>query len=83
VAVGADYEVLRNVIVRGSLSYTDSLFTGTERRDQDFGARLGVQYLMNRYLTANLAYTRTTRSSTSTGAGFADNTVFLGLRGHL
>jgi hypothetical protein len=83
VAVGADYELLRNVILRGNLEYTDSKFTGTSRRDEDFGAQLGVRYLMNRYLTANFGYSRTTRSSTSTGAGFVDNTLFLALRGHL
>jgi hypothetical protein len=83
VAVGADYEVLRNVILRGALEYTDSRFTGTSRRDEDFGAQVGVRYLMNRYLTANFGYSRTTRASTSTDAGFVDNTLFLALRGHL
>ena len=83
VAVGADYEVLRNVILRGNIEYTDSRFTGTSRRDEDFGAQLGVRYLMNRYVTANFGYSRTTRSSTSADAGFVDNTFFVGLRGHL
>ena len=83
VAIGADYEVLRNVILRGALEYTDSRFTGTTRQDEDFGAQVGVRYLMNRYLTANFGYSRTARSSTSTNAGFVDNTLFLALRGHL
>jgi hypothetical protein len=83
VSVGADYELRRNVILRGGLAYTDSRFTGTSRRDQDVGAQIGVRYLMNRYLTADLTYLRTTRSSTSENSGFADNTLFLGLRGHL
>ena len=48
VEVGADYEVLRNVILQGSVAYTDSLFRGTTRRDKDFGTLLGLRYLMNR-----------------------------------
>lgn len=83
VSVGADYEVLRNVIVQGSLAYTDSRFSGTERRDEDFGAQLGLRYLMNRYLTANLRISRTTRVSTAADAGFVDNIFFVSLRGHL
>lgn len=83
VAVGVDYEVLRNVILRGNLEYTDSRFAGTSRRDEDFGTQVAVRYLMNNYLTANFGYSRTTRSSTSNDAGFVDNTLFLALRGHL
>jgi hypothetical protein len=83
VSVGADYELLRNVIVQGSVAYTDSRFSGTERRDEDFGAQLGVRYLMNRYLTANLRIARTTRSSNVADAGFVDNILFVALRGHL
>jgi hypothetical protein len=69
--------------LRGNLEYTDSRFTGTTRRDEDFGAQVGVRYLMNRYLTANFGYSRTTRASTATDAGFVDNTLFLALRGQL
>jgi hypothetical protein len=83
VAVGADYEVLRNVILQGSVAYTDSRFGGTARRDEDFGAQLGLRYLMNNYLTANLRILRTTRTSTAADAGFVDHVLFVALRGHL
>jgi len=83
VSVGADYELLRNVIVQGSIAYTDSRFSGTDRHDEDFATQLGLRYLMNRYITANLSVARTTRSSTSASAGFVDNILFVALRGHL
>jgi hypothetical protein len=71
------------VILQGSLSYTDSRFSGTGRRDEDFGAQLGLRYLMNRYLTANLRISRMTRSSTAASAGYVDNIISVALRGHL
>ena len=83
VEVGADYEVLRNVILQGNVAYRDSRFPGITRRDQDFDALLGLRYLMNRYLTANLSVARSTRTSTATDVGFVDHIVLVGLRGHL
>lgn len=83
VEAGADYEVLRNVILQGSLAYRDSRFPGITRRDNDFGALLGVRYLVNQYLRADLSVTRRTRSSNETNVGFVDHILFLGLRGQI
>jgi hypothetical protein len=83
VEAGADYEVLRNVILQGSLAYRDSQFPGITRRDKDFDALLGVRYLMNRYLRADLSVTRRIRTSNETDVGFVDHVLFLGLRGQI
>lgn len=83
VELGADYELLRNVILQGAVGYTNTKFDGISRRDEDFSGRLAAQYLINRMLAANFSFIRTTRSSNETGQGFIDNTVSIALTGRL
>jgi len=83
VEVGADYELLRNVIVQGGLAYSNTRFDGTSRIDEDLSARLGMRYLLNRHLAANFSYARSTRASSESGFGFVDNTVSIALTGRL
>jgi hypothetical protein len=83
VALGADYEVLRNIILQGDLAYTDAVFQGITRRDEDISAILGLRYLVNPYLSARAQFIRTVRSSSVTGRGFDDDVISIGVTGQL
>lgn len=88
IRLSADYEFRRNVILQGYVSYTQSTLTGSPRVDDYPGAGIGVKYLMNRYLSADLNYNYSERSSNSsvspsTDINFSDNMVSIGLNAHI
>jgi hypothetical protein len=84
VALSADYEFRRNIIVQGRVFYTDSRFVGTTRDDTYPGAGIGVIYLLNRYMSANLNYNYSERSTNGYPEfNFTDDTVSVGLTLHL
>ena len=83
VAVSADYEFRPNIILQARASYTESQFVGSTRTDRYPGAGIGVKYLINRYMSANLNYNYGERSTSAAGATYKDNTVSLGLTLHL
>src|SRR5262249_49567957 len=47
VNLGVDYELLRNLILQGGVSYASSRFVGAPRNDTVWGASLQAQYLIN------------------------------------
>ena len=69
-SAGVEHELLRNVLLLGTVSYLRDDYKGISRTDDTYGADIGARYLLNRNvrLTADLAYT--TRSSSTPGAGF-------------
>jgi hypothetical protein len=83
-SAGLDYEVLRNVIAQGNLSYTNSDFHGGGRVDDTVAAGLSVRYLINRFMSARIQYQYSQRDSSVDssifGQDFTDNTVMFGLR---
>jgi hypothetical protein len=83
VSLSADYELLRNIIVQGNVSFTDSAFIGTTRKYTYPGAGLGVKYLVSNYASLDLAYSYSKRSANISGADFSDNTVSLNLKFHI
>lgn len=83
VEIGADYELLRNVILQAGLAYTSTQFDGIAREDEDFIARFGVAYLLNPSLAANFRIERSTRASSESGQGFVDNIFSIALTGRL
>lgn len=83
VEMGVDYEFRRNVILQLSGMYTGTQFVGISRYDRDWRAQLGVSYLLNRYLSADLQVAHSMRSSNALAAGFDDNIVSVALTGHL
>ena len=84
VELSADYEFRPNIIVQGSVFYTDSRFVGTTRDDTYPGAGIGVIYLVNRYMSANLNYNYSERSTDNfTEFNYTDDTVSVGLTLHL
>ena len=83
VAVSADYEFRPNIILQGRVSYTDSRFVGTIREDTYPGIGIGVKYLVNRTVSANLYYNYSERSTNISGVQYNDNTISIGLSLHL
>lgn len=83
VKVSADYELRRNVIVQAYGAYTNSNLVGTTRTDNYPSAGIAVKYMMNRYMSTDLQYNYSKRSSSAPGINFTDNTVSLGLTLHI
>jgi len=83
IALSADYELRRNIIVEGLVSYTDSRFVGTIRDDTYPGVGIGVKYLINRYLSAGINYFYSERSTNIPGLQYNDNTISIDLTLHV
>jgi len=83
IALSADYELRRNIIVQLFASYTDSRFVGTIRDDTYPGAGVGVKYLINRYLSAGINYFYSERSTNIPGLQYNDNTISIDLTLHV
>ena len=83
IALSADYELRRNIMLQGSVSYTQSTLTGSTRRDDYPTAGIGVKYLMNRYLSASVNYNYSDRSSNFPGSNYTDNMISIGLSAHI
>lgn len=81
--LGLDHEFLYNLLVGSRLTYETSEFEGTGRDDQRLVARLGVEYLINRYATAQVTYRFETRASNAAGEDFTSNIFLLTLRAHI
>ncbi len=79
VNLAADYELRRNLILQGTIGYTDSQFRGIEREDAYVEAGFNATYLINRNLKARAGYTYDDRSSSVTGASYADHIVSIAL----
>lgn len=82
-SLSADYEFRPNIIVQGYVSYTDSRFIGTTRTDNYPGAGIGIKYLLNRYMSLDVNYNYSERSSNSSGINYTDDTVNVGLHLHI
>ncbi len=77
VALSADHELLRNLLLRGELSYSQDDFEGIDRSDDIFRAELGARYMMNRYVYLSGGYNFRLRESDVSAGDFAENAVFL------
>ena len=80
-AVIVDHELLRNVLLNGTLAYTNDNFQNISRVDNSYGAGVGVKYLFNRYLYLGANYTFQHVDSTGTSAmtPFTRNIILLRL----
>lgn len=52
--IAVDHELLRNVLLNASLSYTEDKYRGVDRRDKRTAAALGGSYMMNPWAGLNL-----------------------------
>jgi hypothetical protein len=66
VAVQADHELLRNLLVSGRLRYVNDDFQGIDRNDDRYEFRAGAKYSFNRNLYVGGDYTFAHRESTGT-----------------
>ncbi|HWA31431.1 MAG TPA: outer membrane beta-barrel protein [Rhizomicrobium sp.] len=83
IGVSADYELLRNVILRGNVGYSDNKFEGISRDDKITSAGVEARYLMNEYLSTYAGYEYQKRATNAVGREFNDNLFTIGLRGQL
>ncbi|MEI9886082.1 MAG: outer membrane beta-barrel protein [Rhizomicrobium sp.] len=83
IKLSADYEFRYNILVQGFFSYTHSDLIGSTRTDDYPSAGIGVKYLLNRYLSADINYVYGDRSSNFAGVNYTDNTISIGLTAHL
>lgn len=77
------HELLRNVLLDGTLAFVRDDFEGTERSDNTFSIGAGVTYLMNRNIGIDVGYTFTTRDSDAPGADYDRHIVRVGVTGRL
>ncbi len=78
-----DHELLRNLLLNGEVSYTNSKYEGIERTDNTLSAGLGFDYLVNRNFTLGLGYNYTDRKSDAAAADYKRNQIGLTLTGKL
>jgi hypothetical protein len=78
VQLTVEHELLRNVLLTGSVGYVHDDYRGISRVDDTYGGAIGARYLMNRNirLTTDVSYSK--RDSTVPGAGYDR---FLGIVG--
>jgi hypothetical protein len=81
--VSADYEFRPNIILQARASYSESRFIGSTRTDVYPGAGIGVKYLVNNYVSANLNYNYSQRAASVAASKYQDNTISLGLSFHI
>ena len=83
VALGADYEFRPNVILQAQGSYTDSRYIGSGLSDRYPGILVGIRYLISRYVSADLNYNYSARSTDRTNVKYTDSLVSFGLNFHI
>jgi hypothetical protein len=80
VQVGADYELLRNLILGAGVDYTRWDFNGIDRVDHRLAGRLSARYLMNRTLSFTLTMNaRRQRSAGNMGRDYDGAGVLAGM----
>lgn len=78
-----DHELLRNLILTGSLGYQNDDFQGIARNDDYYLAGLGAKYLIDRNFSLSGGYGYRTRESNISGSDFDENVVMVRLNSHL
>ena len=77
IAVNADHELLRNLLLNLNASYENDTFQGITRTDNVFVGSAGVRYLVNRNLFLGGSFNYYQRSSTFPGGSFTQNILML------
>jgi hypothetical protein len=70
VSLTVEHELLRNVLLLGSVGYTRDDYQGVSRTDDTYGVNLGGRYLLNRNWKATADVTYSKRDSTDPTAGY-------------
>jgi hypothetical protein len=82
IGLSADYEILRNLIMQAHGIYAEVAYPGLTRNDVTPDLGVGLKYLINRNLSADLRYDYTERQTNLAGNKFNDNMVIIGLNLH-
>lgn len=91
-SLGVEHELMRNVILRAGGNFTNNDYEGfnpntiilanrKNRNDHIYGGNVGVKYLLNRNLSADLSYTYQNRDANYVFSNYEVNQVMLNLRG--
>jgi hypothetical protein len=83
IGLSVDHDLLRNLVLRARIAYTDSQYRGQSRKDGLTDAGLGVDYLLNQFMSVSARYTYQLRSSSDTGQGYSDNLFSVGITARL
>jgi len=83
VSLGADYELMYNVILQGYGAYTNTQFTGSTRTDGYPSFGIKARYMVNEYIAPYISYDWSERSSNFPGVNFKDNLITIGISGHI
>lgn len=83
VALSADYEFLRNVLLQAHVGFTEARFVGTTRTDSYPSTGIGIEYLMNRHTALKLGYDFEKRSSSVATRKYNDNRLTINLQLHI
>ena len=83
-ALGADYELLRNVLLNCEVSYENGSFKGSSREDDKIRAEMGGTYLLSRTVHLDLEYSYEQRWSNAASLGvpldYSRHMLILGIR---
>jgi hypothetical protein len=78
VGVSVDHELLRNLLLNGTVAFVNDDFKGIDRTDNAYQAGAGAKYLLNRNLYVGANYTFERRiSSGASGIGPFSRNIFL------
>lgn len=83
VDLGADHELMRNIILSGDIGYENDNFSGIGRTDNIYSGKVGVNYLLNNFFAIGLHYGITDRNSNTSVNSYTQNIIGLTLRGQL
>jgi hypothetical protein len=67
--IQADYELLRNVVLSGLVSYTQDDYQNYDRTDKISSEQASLVYLMNRSISVNFSYVHLNQDSSGANAG--------------
>lgn len=72
-----DHELLRNLLISGTIGYANETYLGISRTDNIWSAVVGLKYLASRNLYIGATFTYQNRSSTIVAASFTQNIMTL------
>lgn len=87
VSLGADHELMRNVILSANGSFTNNDYQGSaspslvNRNDKVYGGNVSAKYMLNRNLSTALSYTYQNRDVNYLFSNYEVHQVMLNLRG--
>lgn len=79
VVLGVDHEVLRNLVLSADAFYEKDDFRGDDREEDAFGFGGGIEYLVNRNIVLDSAYSYSERDSNVDGESYTANVISVGV----